>query len=158
MSADQEFLFQQLPHILEKLEAETSPRWGLMSAQHMVEHLSGTSYLAMGKIPVQLSIPEERIPESLAFLWSEKPYKRNLRVTGVPEKPGPVRFASLEEAKQKMIATLEKFRAFADANPSYEALHPVFGTLNRAGWERFMHRHTVHHFRQFGLLPDPQEV
>ena len=44
------FLRQGQFVILSKLNADTSPSWGIMSAQQMVEHLSSLFFLVLEKL------------------------------------------------------------------------------------------------------------
>jgi hypothetical protein len=53
---------------LEKLSADTTHLWGEMSAQRMVEHLSDSLQMAVGKNTFPLEIPEDRIPRMKEFL------------------------------------------------------------------------------------------
>ena len=48
----------------DKLDENTKPEWGSMSAQRMVEHLSDTLSLAKGELEVKLEIPEDKVEKA----------------------------------------------------------------------------------------------
>jgi oxepin-CoA hydrolase/3-oxo-5,6-dehydrosuberyl-CoA semialdehyde dehydrogenase len=148
----QTFLYQELPVLIDAIQEDTKPLWGKMGPQHMLEHLSGINYLALGKMPVKLEIAEEKVPKALLWLDSDKMFRRNIRMEALPEEPAPLRFVSLEEAKAKPKATIDRFKAHYDAHPGFEAWHPAFGDLDRGRWEQFLYKHYRHHFGQFGLI------
>ena len=152
MTKQQAFLYNELPGLIDKVQAASQPLWGKMSAQHMIEHLSGVNYLALGKITAKLEIPEEQVPRSQEWLASDKMFRKNIRMEALPEEPAPLRFADIEEAKSKAKGTLQRFKAHFDQHPDFEAMHPAFGVLGRSQWEQFLYKHYRHHLAQFGII------
>ena len=63
---------------LEKLDENTKPAWGQMSAQRMVEHLTDTLAIATGRNPQPLLIPEDKI-EIIYFKGRKKICKKSER-------------------------------------------------------------------------------
>lgn len=153
MTLQQHFLENEVPSLLDDLEADTQPIWGVMTAQHMLEHVSGLFYIALGKREVPLMIPKENLEKSREWLMSDKEFRPGLAAPGMPKEAGPLRFASFEEAKEKFIKTLHAFVDHYKADSTAEANHPVFGMINRTQWEQFHYKHTEHHLMQFGLIP-----
>lgn len=152
MTPQQVFFYETLPQLLAQLTADTQPRWGKMSAQHMVEHVSAITYLALGKRELPVMTPPEVLEKSRAWLMSDKPFRPDTKAPMLPAEPLPLSFASLDEAKQKLLDTIEAFRKRFDENPDLQTVHPVFGLLDRAQWEQFHYKHCRHHFTQFGLI------
>ncbi|MFK7922853.1 MAG: DUF1569 domain-containing protein [Bacteroidia bacterium] len=148
------FLRELFPAKLAQLKADTKPAWGIMSAQHMVEHLSGAFAMSRGKLNFPLAIPEEKIPRRLAWLRSDKPFGKS--VNGVGLKEGiliPLRFENLEQAREKTISEIDKYYDFmASLDEGATFLHPAFGELGPVDWEQFHYKHITHHLVQFGLL------
>ena len=70
---DIECIIQQL----EQLNQETQPKWGKMSAQRMVEHLSDSVRMSTNKSSFPLEIHEDRIGRMQDFLTSDKPMMKN---------------------------------------------------------------------------------
>lgn len=142
---------------LQKLEGLTEagrPMWGVMNAQEMVEHLADFFNVATEKIKVELVTPEEHLPRYMEFLMSDKPFKENTKapVTLIGEKPLPLRFASLHEAKNNLKKAVEDFTGYFKELTERKTLHPVFGELNFDEWTRLHYKHVVHHLTQFSLL------
>lgn len=55
---------------LDKLTEETQPKWGMMTAQHMVEHLEWQFLVATGKIKADIHTPEEHLEKYQDSLWN----------------------------------------------------------------------------------------
>ena len=139
---------------LENLTQETKPLWGVMNAQEMIEHLTDFFNIATEKVKVELVSPVEQLPRYMEFLMSEKAFKENTKapVTLIGEKPMPLRYASLEEAKNHLRKAVADFSEYFEENTERKTLHPVFGTLNFDEWIRLHHKHVVHHLKQFSLM------
>lgn len=153
MTLQAHFLENEVPALIEDLAADTQPIWGVMTPQHMLEHASGLFYIALGKKEFPLLIPEENLEKSREWLMSDKEFRPGTAAPGMSKEPGPLRFASFEEAKAKFLKSLHAFIDHYKANPTAEANHPVFGKINKTQWEQFHYKHVQHHFMQFGLIP-----
>jgi hypothetical protein len=139
---------------MEGLTEEAKPLWGVMNAQEMVEHLADFFNIATEKIKVELVTPEEQLPRYMEFLMSDKPFKENTKapVTLIGEKPLPLRFASLQEAKNSLKKAVKDFTEYFRERTERKTLHPVFGELNFGEWTKLHYKHVVHHLTQFSLL------
>lgn len=148
------FLRHEFPTLLNQLQPDTAPRWGVMSAQHMVEHLSEFIGLSTGAFHFPLAVPEEQVPQFRAFLFSDKAFRENTKAPAsvLGDDPRPLRFASLTEALADLQATLESYFLYLENHPDETRLHPAFGSLNAGEWLILHYKHTTHHARQFGLL------
>ena len=81
----------------------------------MVEHLIVTYKMAIGRIKIPLAIPEEKAIRNKPYLTADSAMRRS-----VPSPTGnndlqPLRSASLEEAKLKLIEEIKKFDEFIEA-------------------------------------------
>jgi hypothetical protein len=139
---------------LDELTSDSERRWGVMSVQHMVEHLAITLALSNGKIQVPLRTPEAELPAPLAHLWSDKPIPKGVRAVAAINEPLPLRFANLDEARAAVQRQYAGLAPFFVQNPDARPIHPVYGPLDLDGWIRFHVKHFEHHYRQFSLLPD----
>lgn len=139
---------------LDMLTEETKPVWGVMNAQEMVEHLADFYSVSTEKIKVELVTSQEQLPRFMEFLMSDKPFKENTKApaTLIGEKPLPLRFASLSEAKNNLQKAIIDFTEYFRENNEQKTLHPVFGTLNFDEWVKLHHKHVVHHLNQFQLM------
>ncbi len=136
--------------ILEKLEPDTPPLWGSMSAQRMVEHLTDTMRIANGKNPMGLVIPEEKATSYRRFLDSDKPMARNIEVV-FASNDIPLRNEELELAIDEFTDEWLDFEEYF-ASGDKRSVHPYYGELNYDQWMSLHSKHLTHHFTQFGLL------
>jgi len=138
-------------NILSKLEKSSTPSWGSMSAQRMVEHLTDGINMSMGNGNYELEIPEDRVTKMVLFLESDKPMAQNIQVSfAKPDKP--LRNADLEEAIDEFTLAWVDFEELNENQPDFTAIHPYYGNLNFEQWKRLHSKHFTHHFIQFGLL------
>lgn len=154
MTKQQQFLYTELSSLLDQVQVDSKAKWGKMGPQHMLEHLSGVNYLALGKTQVPLAIPEENIPKALLWLESDKMFRKNIRMDALPEEPAPLRFADIDEARSKAKQTLDRFKSHFDQHDDFASMHPAFGPLNQARWEQFLYKHYRHHLMQFGIISE----
>jgi hypothetical protein len=137
--------------ILNKLEADTKPNWGNMSAQRMVEHLTDGINMARGIGDFKLVVPEEKANQLKSFLFTDKPMAQNLQVPfATPETA--LRNSNLEFALDEFTLTWVDYEEEMEANPSLKTIHPFYGELTREEWLRMHSKHITHHFQQFGLI------
>jgi hypothetical protein len=138
-------------NILSKLEESSTPSWGSMSAQRMVEHLTDGINMSMGNGNYVLEIPEDRVAKMVQFLDSDKPMAQNIQVSFA--KPDTaLRNADLEEAIDEFTLGWVDFEELNENQPDFTAIHPYYGNLNFEQWKRLHSKHFTHHFNQFGLL------
>lgn len=156
MTDYQYFLQIEMPLLLGNLTAGQPPKWGLMSAQQMVEHISGTMLISNGKFPWPGPAGTEwglaNRDKMLDPTFSN--YPKNLRVPGVPEAPAALRFPDIETAKGRFLGEVARFFDYFSENPDAHPIHPLFGEMNFDEWKAVHSLHFKHHFKQFGLLPE----
>ncbi len=138
---------------LAKLTEDAKPAYGIMTAQHMVEHLEFFTRMSMGEIETHIDTPEERIERFQESLYNHRPmperFDHPLLRKGETE---DLRFANLAEAKEKYLAAYDRFELFFKENPGLETPNTVFGMLNKELWDLLNRKHLDHHFSQFGLI------
>ena len=136
---------------LNQLSAQSKPAWGQMSAQRMVEHLADALYMSMGQGAFQLEVAEERIERMQAWLQTDKPMAKDIQVSFATPTT-PLRNDELETAIDEFTEAFLAFEECYEENPTKTALHPFYGQLNYAQWQRLHAKHFAHHFEQFGLI------
>jgi hypothetical protein len=139
---------------LNELTEAHQPKWGVMNAQEMTEHLADFYNVSLEKIKTTLLTPDEHLPKFIEFLMSDKEFKENTKAPEslIGEKPLPPRCASLTAAKEYLQKTTGAFKNYFENEPEKKTLHPVFGMLNYDQWIRLHHKHVMHHLKQFGLM------
>ncbi|HAS47046.1 MAG TPA: hypothetical protein DCS93_41565 [Microscillaceae bacterium] len=143
------FLTQQVPQMLEGLEADTKPGWGMMTAQHMLEHLAKitkSSIKSYGSPPAE---PTEGQQKFKAFVNSGIPFRKNDSKKG---KLDDLYYGTFEEAKSAVVEAVNRFFKAFEQNPDLQPYNPIMGALSFEELQSFHHRHFRHHFVQFGLL------
>lgn len=138
---------------LNKLNAGSKAKWGSMSAQRMVEHLTDSIRIATGENPQSLLVEEEKLPKMLAFLESDKPMAQNIEVP-FAKKDTPLRHEELELAIDELVDTWLLFDEVYATEPSKTEIHPYYGPLNYSQWQRLHSKHLTHHFLQFDLIEE----
>lgn len=135
------------------LRADMLPLWGIMTAQHMVEHLCDSMLMSMGKLStlVVIATEPERLPVARRYLLGTMPLPRNAANPLLGTVLPPLQQPSLHHASDFLHDAIDAFYAFFMANPSAAFPHPIFGVLNGVEWEQFHRKHFKHHCEQFGL-------
>jgi oxepin-CoA hydrolase/3-oxo-5,6-dehydrosuberyl-CoA semialdehyde dehydrogenase len=148
------FLRFQLTEAMAALRAQASPRWGKMTAQHMVEHLVWSYELSTGRVQVDCAFSEEQRERLKAFLRDNRPTPREFRNPVLPVDLPVLRYADLDAAKAALRVAAEGFFAQAGADPGARHMHPVFGPIGMVEWARSHFKHAYHHLLQFGLIDE----
>jgi hypothetical protein len=148
------FLIETAPELLDVLKTDKTPKWGVMTAQHMVEHLGFTVKISNGKKNVPLTTPIEQLEIRRTFLFGKLHFPKNVKIAGINTEFSALRFKDLEAAKQALYDEIQDFLTYFEGNDGLKPMHPVFGELTKAEWILFHEKHFKHHFFQFGLLKD----
>ncbi|MBC8041845.1 MAG: DUF1569 domain-containing protein [Rhizobacter sp.] len=135
------------------LMPESSPAWGKMRPQEMLEHLITVVQGSQGAFVMPLVVAEQKAAAyKQKSLLSDAPLPKlvqsPLYQNGLPS----LQYPSLADAVSALHHALENFYIHFNHSPDAAAVHPFFGSLNKAEWERFHTKHFTHHFSQFGLL------
>lgn len=148
------FLSEEMASLLGSLSADTKPLWGMMTPQHMVEHLIVTYKMSIGRIRIPIISKEDDWPRLKAYLMKDSPMRRSVPSPTGKNELQPLRSASLEEAIDKMIKETADFLTFVGAQPDFIANHPYGGPMRADEWLLFHRKHIKHHLIQFELIPD----
>lgn len=146
------FFTDECIKLLKTLKKDQTPEWGMMTPQHMVEHLVSTWIISNGRFQVPAKTTPEQQTKKLKFLSSELPFERGITNPVTGQKLNPLRKNSLTEAIQSLERAMQTFFEFHKKNPTARPTHPVFGPLNKEEWLRFQAKHMSHHLAQFNLL------
>ena len=156
MSFEKEnFLRTKLVRYLQQLDPAAPPRWGKMNVQQMIEHLGGDALRnASGrlKIPTILT-PPENLQRMREIMVSDKPFKENTKNPLLGEEPAPLRYKTVQAAigalQQELIYFFEAF----EKDHGLITRNPFFGDLTFEQNVQLLHKHALHHLRQFGVEP-----
>jgi len=128
------------------LTPAASPRWGRMSVDRMLAHLSQSTRMALGQLPVKPRRKRafQMFPLKHLILYVF-PFPK-----GAPTSPellaAPA--SSVEDEKRALLDLVARLGSGPreGAGPT----HPLFGPLSRQEWGALAYKHSDHHLRQFG--------
>jgi len=145
---------ETIEECLGKLKADSKPKWGIMTPQHMIEHLEYTYKIASGEIQdFEVATPEKILEKVHNSLYNYQPFPKGSDFPMLPKnKLADLEHDSLETAIEKFKAQRENYIQFFEENPDAKLSNMVFGELNRYEWYLLERKHLNHHFNQFGLL------
>ena len=147
-----EFLKYRFIPLLKQIPSDTKPQWGKMTLQQMVEHFSESVRIASGKtVHINFVFPAEQIQKNREFVLSEKPFRENTPNPLMPEVPAPVINVSTEEAINELDKEVNFFFTVFEKNNLQVTRSPFFGDLNFEQNIHLLHKHALHHLRQFGV-------
>ena len=145
------FLRTKLIFLLQKLKTDAPPLWGKMNAQQMIEHFTDVMMVASGKIKLPVVTPPERLPKLQEFMMSEKPFKENTKSPVLAEEPVPLKKHTKEAAIGKLQEEIIYFFEAFEKKPDLKTTNPVFGELDFEMNIQLLHKHALHHLKQFGI-------
>ena len=146
------FLKTELPKLLRTLKPDSKGNWGVMNGQQMVEHLAESVSFATGKNNQTLHTTPEHLPKYKEFVMSERQFKPNTKNALLTEAPYPLTKQTLEEAIETLEKEINSFINYFEENKGAKLTNSFFGDLNFEEWTTLLHKHAIHHCKQFGLL------
>lgn len=139
--------------LLAKLKEDTKAKWGMMTAQHLVEHLEFFTRMAIGEVETEITTPEKHLEKYQDSLWNYKPMPHEFKHPLLnKDKTEDLRFENLDAAKKAYLEAYDKFEKYFEENPEAQTANTVFGMLDRYHWYLLNRKHLNHHFSQFGLI------
>ena len=134
---------------INKLNPDSKPTWGKMSAAQVMAHCCVTYEMEYEKIhPKPNAILRFMLKTFVKnAVVSEKPYKKNGQTA--PQfiiKDEKV----LKDEKSRLIKYIEKTQRLGEAH--FDGKENVsFGKLNKKQWSNLFYKHLDHHLSQFGV-------
>ena len=136
---------------LQNLTLQSEAKFGILTPQHMVEHLIITVKLSSGRIPIPSFEPNEKqLARKQALLFTDMPFPQGIEAPGLPDTLLELRYPDLETAKAELVKSYDAYHLLFQENPTLQTPHPGFGLLNYEEWELFHAKHIDHHLGQFG--------
>lgn len=146
------FLKNELAGHIKNIPAGQLPAWGKMNLQQMTEHLGRDAFrVASGKITFPLMTPEEHLPKMQAFIQSEIPFKENTVNRLMAAEPLPEEQSDMPSALAALQEEIDHFFSVYAAEPGKKVINPFFGELDYEMQVQLLHKHALHHLKQFGV-------
>jgi len=149
-----DFLLKDVTTLIEALKSDTQPLWGVMTPQHMVEHLIFVTKVTLKRYGDPEAEYAAHQAKMKAFIEGERTFPKNITPLNAKPDLKPLRFNNLDEAITALKETLQKYYAFNEANPGFKSYNSHMGELDFKLTEKFHYKHYKHHLEQFNLLPE----
>ena len=149
-----ELTTEKIDVCLAKLSEDKKPKWGIMTPQHMVEHLEFTYKIASGEIQnFEIATPEKYLEKVHHSLYNYEKFPKNTNFPLLEKDTlDDLKHPNLETAIEKFKVQREKYIEFFKEQPDAKLKNLVFGELNRYESYLLERKHLNHHFEQFNLL------
>lgn len=146
---------EKIKEYLSKLSRDSRPQWGVMTPQHMVEHLEYAYRIASGEYQdFEIATPDkilEKVHNTL-YNYNKMPRGYDFPLAKNKGRVEELQHPDLATAKEKMLEAREAYTQFFEENPDATTKNVVFGDLNKFEWYLQERKHINHHFEQFGLI------
>ena len=146
-----EFLQTSVPELLKNLKADSKPNFGLMSAQHMIEHLVMIVKTTMKRYGEPPAEPTKSHLGFKRFISKGAVFQHRPSDKTEADLPA-LKYASLEEAMAQVAVATERFYKKMEEDPDFKSFNPMMGELSIEELELFHYQHFRYHFWQFGLI------
>jgi oxepin-CoA hydrolase / 3-oxo-5,6-dehydrosuberyl-CoA semialdehyde dehydrogenase len=149
-----EMTTEKIDECLSKLKSDTKPKWGIMTSQHMIEHLEYTYKIASGEVQdFEIATPEKILEKVHASLYNYEKFPKNTNFPQLEKDTlAPLKHPDLGTAIDSFKEQRNKYINFFNENPDVKLKNMVFGEMNKYEWYLLERKHLNHHFEQFGLL------
>ena len=147
-----DFLTDKFLKLLNTLKPDTKANFGLMTPQHMVEHLVGALESATVKYEGERVNPAtEQQLGMQKFIESGSVLVHRPSDKTAADLP-PLNHSSLEEAISLVPQAVQEFYDLHETNPDYIPYASYLGEVSFDSVEMFHYMHIRYHLWQFGLL------
>ena len=149
-----DFLTKELPEKLRTLSGDQEPNFGLMTAQHMVEHLIFVTKSIIKRKGAPETEPNKSQRFFRKFMDAGLPFEYRPKEGLTKADLNDLRSANMEEAIQGLEAATARLYALFESNPDHKSYNERTGEFNLAELELFNYQHGRYHLYQFGLIEE----
>jgi len=149
-----EMTVEKIRESLNKLTEDSKPKWGIMTSQHMIEHLEESYKVLSGQVQdFEIATPEKILDKVHNSLYDYEKFPQGSKFPTMKDgELETLKHPDLETAKEKFFEAREEYVTFFKENPDAVLKNRVFGNLNKYGSYLLERKHLNHHFEQFGLI------
>ncbi len=145
------FLKNDFIPLVRRLKGNEKGKWGVMNSQQMVEHYTDAVKNASGRLILPVLNDGERLQKYRDFLMSEELFKEDIRNPLMPEEGIQLRQPDMISAINKLESELNYFFEAFTTKPELKTGNAFFGQLDYGMNIQLLHKHALHHLRQFDL-------
>ncbi|WP_313111841.1 phenylacetic acid degradation bifunctional protein PaaZ [Aequorivita sediminis] len=145
---------EKIQELVNKLTENVKPKWGIMTPQHMLEHLEESYKILGGQIQdFEIVTPEKIVEKVKNSLYNYEKFPQNSHYPTLKKgELEDLKHPDLATAKEKFFKAREEYVSFFKENPDAVLKNMVFGELNKYESYLLERKHLNHHFEQFGLI------
>ncbi|MBB6682524.1 phenylacetic acid degradation bifunctional protein PaaZ [Aequorivita sp. 609] len=145
---------EKIQELVNKITENDKPKWGIMTPQHMLEHLEESYKVLGGQIQdFEIVTPEKIVEKVRNSLYNYEKFPQNSQFPTMKKgELEDLKHPDLATAKEKFFEAREQYTAFFKENPDAVLKNMVFGELNKYESYLLERKHLNHHFEQFGLI------
>ncbi len=151
-----EFLTMQVPELLTNLSDKAEPKFGLMTAQHMVEHLTYVTKSSLTQNGKPEAEPTDSQQNFRKFMSKGAVFKHRPSDKTKDDLP-KLKYGSLQEAIEQIPVAVDRLYQTFEQDPHYKSYNPMMGEFNFNDHELFHYQHYKYHLYQFGLIDNYDE-
>ena len=145
------YLKESVPQLVKTLDPDQQPSFGLMTAQHMIEHLiwvTKSSIKDMGAAPEELSDKQKGFMKFVKSGAQLEHRPSNKTKADLPQ----LRYSSLAEAVEELPKAIDRLIQDYESRGDRHYYNPMMGILEPDEMLGFHVRHYQYHLeKQFGL-------
>ncbi len=152
MNSKETFFTQEYIPQLKKLKGGEKGNFGVLSAQGMIEHMTDSIGIAWCRIKEPMQTAEIHLEKVRSFALSDKEFRPGVKNSLMTEAAAALRNATIEEAVKELENEINSFLNYYKTDPNAIVMNPFFGDFNYEQWLHLLHKHAVHHLKQFNLV------
>ncbi len=145
---------EKITESLNKLTEISKPKWGILTPQHLLEHLEYGYRIMSGQIQdFEIATPETILEKVHHSLYNFDKFPMGTQFpTMKKDQLDDLIHPDFETAKAKFFESRNQYKTFFKENPEAILKNMVFGELNKYESYLLERKHLNHHFEQFNIL------
>lgn len=145
---------EKVAECLNKLTENVQPSWGILTPQHLLEHLEQGYRIMSGEIQdFEIATPEKILDKVHNSLYNYDKFPMGTKFpTMKKDALEDLIHPDFATAKAKFFEAREQYKTFFKENPEALMKNMVFGEMNKYASYLLERKHLNHHFEQFGIL------
>jgi oxepin-CoA hydrolase / 3-oxo-5,6-dehydrosuberyl-CoA semialdehyde dehydrogenase len=145
---------EKIAECINKLTENSKPKWGMLTPQHLLEHLEQGYKIMSGKIQdFEIATPSTILDKVHNSLYNYDKFPMGTKFpTMKKDALEDLMHLDFETAKAKFLEAREQYNTFFKENPEAILKNMVFGELNKYESYLLERKHLNHHFEQFDIL------
>lgn len=147
------FLRNEYLQILKAIPEEEKGVFGKMNVHQMIEHMTWAFQIANGTLKFEAENSPEITEKMHRFMMSDKQFRDNTPNSKLPEEPLAITTDSIVQAIGNLREEIDLMVNVYQEDNSLRLMNPFFGMLNFDEQVQLLHKHAIHHLRQFNALP-----